>query len=219
MVNYYLRVKVLRPGRFKSNLAVKQFINFMPLDPALPPPMMEPTRNRSTRVLRFELPSSPNVSSPSSPLVVDARPVTLSATLPAPAVLRIGGGLPLEVSLLAKEGMTTIPPLFLRSLTINLLTETTVNVGPNLRTWTTWKELVTADLALDLNSDEEHDIPKDLWKDTTLPNSLTPSFTTCTLMQQHFVVVLVGLSYGKEGSILVRPNEKYWQAKLTASRT
>lgn len=203
MVNYYLRVKVLRPGRFKSNLAVKQPINFMPLDPALPPPMMEPTRIKSTRVLRFELPSSPGVSSPSSPLVVDSRSVTLSAALPAPAVLRIGSGLPLQVSLLAKEGMTTTPPLFIRSLTINLLTETTVNVGPNLRTWTTWKEVVTADLATELNPDEEHEVPKDLWKNAILPKSLTPSFTTCTLMQQHFIVVLVGLSYGKDGSILV----------------
>ena len=208
MVEYYLRVEVLRPGRFKSNLVVKHPINFMPLDPALPPPMMEPTKIKSTRVLRFELPSSPGVSSPSSPLVVDARPVTLSSSLPAPAVLRIGSGLPLGISLLAKDGMTTTPSLFIRSLTLNLLTELTVNVGPNLRTWTTWKEMMTTDLEIELDTEEDQELPAELWKNVIVPDCLTPSFTTCSLMQQHFVVVLVGLSYGKEGSILVGSNKQ-----------
>jgi hypothetical protein len=203
-IEYYIRAEVTRASRFRSDLTDRLSLDFLPLDPTLPPPMLEPTQNKSTRLLRFETPKSPGSASPGGNVVVDARQVTLAATLPAPAVLRNGGSVPLGVFVTVKEGEESSSPLFLRSLTLTLLTEVTIHIGPNLKTWTTTQDILsTTSLDVEIPAGDQQEISKELWKNVKLPENLPPSFTSCSLMQEHFLVVAIGLSSGQQSTILV----------------
>ncbi|XMA18862.1 hypothetical protein WAI453_011653 [Rhynchosporium graminicola] len=52
---YTLKVKVERPGRFKSDVNTQLELNFMPLGPTLPPPMLNPVSSRTSRSLLWTL--------------------------------------------------------------------------------------------------------------------------------------------------------------------
>jgi hypothetical protein len=202
VVEYSLKVEVTRPGRFKSDVIWRRIVNFLPLDPAMPPPMVEPTRNKSTKNLKYEMLKSPGASTGSQ--VLDTRQVTFEATLPAPAVLRIGGGLQLGATLSAMNGNSMTPPLFLRSFTVNLMTEITLDIGPNLKSWQTYKEIYSdINLEQEVKDGKQDIIPQNFADDARIPEDVVPSFTTCTFKQEHFVVVVAGLSYGRQGHIMV----------------
>lgn len=96
--------------------------------------------------------------------------------------------------------------MVLRSIVLSLRTETIVTVGPNSTSWPSFHELINLsglNLELDVVSAGIGELDSDLWKDAVVPE-MTPSFTSCTVVQQHFLVVAGGFSYGTEGPIQVR---------------
>ncbi|KAE9372638.1 hypothetical protein N431DRAFT_545216 [Stipitochalara longipes BDJ] len=205
-MRYWLKVKVERPGRFKYDVTEQQELNFMPLDPSLPPPMLWPVHSKNSRHL---LPNAVGSgTSPPSHIGQHGEPctVTLEATLPSPAILYTKGSLPLQIFATAKGPEPTASgPVRLRSLTVTLRTEITVTVGPNSTTWPVLHQLVNhPELEIELQHLDEPpgQLNADLWKDCVVPE-VTPSFTTCTSMQQHFLVVTGGFSHGDTGPIQV----------------
>ena len=87
-------------------------------------------------------------------------------------------------------------PIILRSLSVALLTELTVTVGPNSTTWPVSQPLVThTDLQIELQDLDQRpgELSNEPWSEAVVPE-VTPSFTTCTHMQQHFLVVTGGFS-------------------------
>ncbi|KAN0110798.1 hypothetical protein V8E51_007185 [Hyaloscypha variabilis] len=191
-MKYLLKVKVERPGRFKSDVTEEQEVRFMPLDPSLPPPMLWPAHSKNSRSLL------PNAVAPAGEHREHCM-VTLEVTLPSPAILYTKGSLPLEVFAFAKGLEPRVSsPVRMRSLNVSLRTEMTVTVGPNKTTWPLLHQLIDhPDLDIEIHHLDEPpgQISPDLWKDCVVPD-VTPSFTTCTSMQQHFLVITGGFSHG-----------------------
>jgi hypothetical protein len=209
-MKYWLRAKVERPGRFKPDVIEQQELKFVPLDPSLPPPMLDPTMRRNSIYLLPETTVGRNSSSLSAAERADHPKVTLEVTLPSPAIIYARGSLPLKVFVFTRETSAhSPPPIVLRSLSVALLTEITVTVGPNSTTWPAFHQLVNH-TALAIETQELDQPPgelsSDLWKDCVIPDTI-PSFTTCTHMQQHFLVVIAGLCYGHIGRIQVSDNK------------
>ncbi|KAK0105013.1 hypothetical protein ONS95_004618 [Cadophora gregata] len=205
-VKYSIKVKVERPGRFKPDLTSQLELRFMPLDPSLPPPMLNPVSARTSRSL---LRTSSRSSPPSSPPVsdrLDNSVITFEASLPSPAVLHTKHHLPLTISAIIKSG-SRIPgsSVYLRSLALCLRIETIITVGPNSTTWPSLDELLNlSGLQIELSEafPGQGEVDRELWKDVIIPE-INPSFTSCTLVQQHFLVVAGGFSYGTEGSVQI----------------
>jgi hypothetical protein len=164
----------------------------MPLDPSLPPPMLWPAHSKNSRSLL------PNAVAPAGEHREHCM-VTLEVTLPSPAILYTKGSLPLEVFAFAKGLEPRVSsPVRMRSLNVSLRTEMTVTVGPNKTTWPLLHQLIDhPDLDIEIHHLDEPpgQISPDLWKDCVVPD-VTPSFTTCTSMQQHFLVITGGFSHG-----------------------
>jgi hypothetical protein len=205
-MKYWLKAKVERPGRFKPDVIEQQELKFVPLDPSLPPPMLEPTMRRNSMYLLPETTVARTSSTLSSTERLEHPRVTLEVTLPSPAIIYTQGSLPLKVFVFAKEtSAQSPPPIVLRSLSLALLTEITVTVGPNSTTWSVVHPLVNhAALATEIQELDQPlgELSSDLWKDCVVPEMI-PSFTTCTHMQQHFLVMTAGFSYGHTGRIQV----------------
>lgn len=209
---YSIKVKVERPGRFKPDLTTQLELKFMPLDPKLPPPMLNPVSARTSRSLLRTLSGSGSPSS--SP--VSERPdnsiVTIEASLPSPAVLHTGHHLPLKIcAFMRYTSRSTTAQVYLRSLIVAIRTETVVTVGPNSTTWLSSDELLnlsSLDVELSEGTAVTGGVDEELWKDVLVPADMTPSFTSCTMMQQHFLSVSGGFSYGKDGPIQVYPQSK-----------
>jgi hypothetical protein len=207
-VQYRLRVKVRRPGRFKRDPVSEQELTFLPLDPAFPPPMLDPACGRSAQLLGVGNPDSsppPSIFKSTSQVVARAgRSVMLEATLPSPAILYIQNHVPLRHFMKTHTTQAdSPPPIALRALAVVIQTNTTITIGSDSATWTSSRDLVRLS-GLDLQftgarvkGELSDEISTDLWKDATL-SDVTPSFTTCTVMQQHSLVVTAGFSYGAE---------------------
>jgi hypothetical protein len=203
-MKYLLKVKVERPERFKPDVTENQEVKFMPLDPFLPTPMLQPVSSRSSRYLHPE-PVSASTSLPlSAAQQICHRAVTLEVTLPSPAVLYTKGSLPLQVSAHVKGESTHISkPVLMRTFSITLQREITAAVGPNSTTWPVFQELLNlSGLEIDLQGLDQSPgrINSNLWKDCVVPDMI-PSFTTCTHMQQHFLVVTGRFSFSDDGPI------------------
>jgi hypothetical protein len=203
-MKYWLKVTVERPGRFKSDIIEEQELKFMPLDPSLPPPMLEPKGRKNSRNILPET-TSPGASLPrSASQHWDQHKVALEVTLPSPAIIHAKRSLPFQIFVFANETSAhSPPPAILRTLSVTLLTELTVIVGPNSITWTTHHPLLSlTELRIVIRGliQPPGALCGGLWRDCIVPD-LTPSFTTCTHMQQHFIVVTAGISRGHAGRI------------------
>ncbi|KAG4444020.1 hypothetical protein IFR05_000480 [Cadophora sp. M221] len=201
---YSLKVKVERPGRFKPDLTSQLELKFIPLDPSLPPPMLSPISTRTSRSLLRTLSTTSPPSSPPVSNRLDNSVVTFEASLPSPAILHAKHHLPLSIFAVIKSASRiTGPPVVLRSIVLSLRTETVVTVGPNSTSWPSFHELINLsgiDLELGVASLGAGELDSDLWKDVIVPE-MPPSFTSCTVIQQHFLIVAGRFSYGTEGPI------------------
>ena len=203
-MKYWLKVTIERPGRFKPDIIEEQELKFIPLDPSLPPPMLEPTSRRNSRNILPET-TSPGSSPPrSASQHLDQHKVALEVTLPSPAIIQAKRSLPLQIFVFANETSAhSPPPIILRTLSVTLLTELTVIVGPNSTTWAIHHPLLSlTELRIVIREliQPPGALSGDLWRGCIVPD-LTPSFTTCTHMQQHFIVVTAGISRGHAGRI------------------
>jgi len=137
------------------------------------------------------------------------RFVLLKAILPSPAILYVRSVLPLQLFLKTHGALADDPPpIALRTLRVAIQTKTTVTIGSDSATWTSSRDLVRiSGLELQLtgsrvNGELSDEVSKDLWKDATV-SDVTPSFTTCTVMRRHSLVVTAGFSYGPEDTVHV----------------
>jgi hypothetical protein len=212
-VQYWLRVRVHRPGRFKHDPVCEQELTFAPADPVLPPSVLDPAYGRGILML-----SAKNRDSDVSPSTFKSASgvnrqengfVLLEATLPSPAILYIQRAVPLRLFVRTYSMLADNHPLvMLRTLGVAIRTYTTVTIGSDSATWTSSSDLVRIpkleQLLIDsrTNGELSCEVSKDLWKDATV-SDVTPSFTTCTVMRQHSLVVTIGFSYGPEDTVYV----------------
>jgi len=168
-IRYWLKVNVRRPGRLQRDGLLEQDIQFLPLNPVLPPPMLSPALSRHQGCC-----------------------VVLEATIPSPSVLFVGSTIPLRLQVLNSAIPAHEPhPVTLRSITISIQTKTTLMVGMHHNTWTSNQEIVcvsSIELPLDDREAGSVEINSDLWNNAIVPE-LVPSFTTCTASQQYSLLV------------------------------
>lgn len=182
-VHYWLELQVRRPGALHRDGLLEQKITFIPLDPALPPPMLSPSVCKR-----------------------QGAHVALEATLPSPSVLFLGSVVPLRLFVRRPRLTGDVTAIFLRTLAISVRTETTVTAGAHATTWRSTRDITSVtglELPIGETGEEPMEIPSEMWSGAAV-SDLTPSFTTCTIRHQHALAVSVGFDCGDTGAIEVR---------------
>ncbi|KAH8687990.1 hypothetical protein BGZ60DRAFT_522618 [Tricladium varicosporioides] len=137
--------------------------------------------------------------------------VALKASLPFPAVIYLNREIPLQLAVITKNNeasIITVPLIKLEELSVTIRTETKITVGPNASMITSTKELVhlkNMNLSLEA-TDNVRRINSNIFREAMISNSC-PSFTTCTVLQQHVLVVGAGVVLGSDTAIHVLKTE------------
>jgi hypothetical protein len=209
-VQYWLRVQVKRPGRFKINQSLKQQIVLLLLDPTPPLWMLDPSYSNPTQLFNMDINvlSSTFRNASRIRLRTDLS-VIVEAILPSPAILYMKGGIPLRLFIktaATQTGVLDHCQVLFENLTISISTSTTITLRSDRATWTSSKDLVTlSGLRQPLHASSlefPEEVSNDLWKYTTI-SDVTPSFTTCTMAQRHSLVIKAGFSHSLEDKIYV----------------
>lgn len=208
-MRYWVRVKVKRPGQFTHDAISERELPFLPLDPLLPPPMLDLARRRAVQPLNLEPNARPCFLKSAPAIPVPASSVLIEATLPTPSILCTQRTVPLQLFIKLNTAVVEAPPLIaLRTLRVAIRTKTNIIIGSDSATWTSSKDMVHIaghELQLiDSRTSRESlvEVSSDFWKDAPIPN-MTQSFTTCTVGQQHWLVVTAGFSYSSGDTIYV----------------
>jgi len=189
-IRYQLCVKVFRPCGLYSNIDVKRELQFLPLDPLLPPPMIEPRRRRSSGSNKSSVSGSAEIGS-----------VKVEVSIPSPAILWIGSPIPVGISIKTEER-----PTIMRTLAMIVRVKIVQSMNQRILTRTSPHEIMSLsglNISIPCRSDLQS-ICENLLHNAKIPENITPSFTTCTLMQEYSLVVIVGFSTGAETTIDVR---------------
>jgi hypothetical protein len=174
-------------------------------NPQYDPPQWERKNSGGLKGLFRKDSSTPGT--PTSPIpspITRSEPArfTIDARLPNPAILTCGEDLPLKV--IVKQLSERNEPLYLQNLHIELIGYTKVRAEDAVRTEThSWVITSLSSMHRLIGTpadavDTETEIPKDLWEEKPLPNTVAPSFVTCNIQRWYELVVSVGLSYGSD---------------------
>lgn len=132
---------------------------------------------------------------------------SIEARLPSPPIIVPNLQLPLRVILVQIEPYTT--PVFIRSLQIHLFAFTEITAHDIKKTD---KRIITCLSLTGLQSPIGYDsqpvgveveADKALWVNSTLPDSVPPSFRTCNIWRTYHLEIVLGLSHGHIGPIEV----------------
>lgn len=157
-------------------------------------------------------PSVPGVPPPS---------ISIDGRLPDPAIITCNESLPLRILITKKnESPATI---YLRTLSITLVGFTVIRAHELRRQEAqSWVILSQAHIDKALNSivggdcNKRLEVDADLWKQRPLPNTVSPSFTTCNISRRYELEVKAGLAWGSSQNINVGPGPFTWWTLLIA---
>jgi hypothetical protein len=211
-LDYILRVKVKRPGRFQRNVSILQELMFLPSGP---PPSSIPSSGSGhcttarglwvNNLAPEEVPTIPTRYLP------DKIPILmLEARLPSPAILYLEERLPLHLFVRKfPEPTGNLLLIELRSLVISLQTTTTITIGFPHTSWTSPRDLLNRTglkevVASSGETEQLSEIMSSALQSVTIPK-VTPSFTTWTVKQEHSLQVIAGFSIGNEAKLRVWP--------------
>lgn len=134
--------------------------------------------------------------------------ISIDGRLPDPAIVTCNEPLPLRVLVTKKN--ETPATVFLQLLNINLIAYTTVRAHELIRKEAkVWTILSKSNLKIPLNGTTGSDrtqmleIDSNIWKQSTLPNTVCPSFETCNISRTYELEVKVGLQWGSTRTIHV----------------
>jgi hypothetical protein len=207
-IEYILEVKAKRPGRLQHDIAARQQLIFLPLDPPLSLIMAGSGFYMTSGTLyintiRYEgkLATTVGPSPGQIPILL------LSATLPSPAVLYSEETVPLRLILRRFPVPTEdLYPIQLCSLAIRLQSRITITLGHRRTSWTSSHNLLylTGLKIVVANAraiEEELNISPLV--NVAIPK-VAPSFTACTVRVDYSLEVIAGFTFGRSTEISVR---------------
>lgn len=210
-IQYYLKVTVQRPSLFKENRRSLIGFRFMPTQPPRTPPTGAEVFARRPYVFQAGLApyakKSAMFKKNATALSDEAPKGEVDAKLPSPAILTYKEPLPLRLTL--KNTNTSAEQLFLVTLQISLIGYTEVRCQDLVSVETgNWILLNLTGLDMPIGKPDdpvgtETTVPRSLWNQITLPNSMAPSFVTCNITRRYEFEVRVGLGFGHPGQIQV----------------
>lgn len=216
-IRYYVKVTVQRPSLWKENRRSVIGLKFMPIEPIRPPPSNAETFARRPHTFKAGLSPfarKPGMFKRKPNLLSDTPPsVLVDARLPSPAILTCREPIPLRV-LLKKQTMSP-ESVFLVGLQINLISHTHIRAQQLVKTDTgVWVVTNLTGLSLPISNPNdpvgtETAIDSTMWNRVPLPQTVTPSFSTCNISRAYELEVRVILGYGLPGDIQVSPESSY----------
>jgi hypothetical protein len=224
-IRYYVKVTVSRPSFFKENPRAIANFTLLPIEPPRP----ERTDGEAYARRQHEfLENAVSVAASKMPSFLDRKNssasmrsapgntgprVAIDARLPNPAILTINQDLPLRV--LVKNVSARTKNIYLQMLQIELIGYTKVKAHEVSRTESnSWILCSFSNMAIPLGSpsdplDTEVPINPEYWSGKPIPNTVSPSFTTCNLTRFYELEVRIGLGYGSykhgEDQLIVLP--------------
>jgi hypothetical protein len=217
-------VTVNRPQFFKENPRATANFTFLPIEPPRPEKhdgeayarrqheFLEnaPSVAAGKRMSFFDRKSS--TSRPSTPGSVPPR-VSIDARLPNPAILTSNHDIPLR--LLLKNVSPRSKEIYLQMLQVELIGYTKVRAHEATRTETeSWIICSFSNMAVPVGSpsdpiDTEVPISAHYWQGQPIPNTVSPTFTTCNLQRFYELEIRIGVGYGSskhgEDQLIVLP--------------
>lgn len=144
-------------------------------------------------------PSLPKVPPPS---------ISIDGRLPDPAIITCNEPLPLRILITKKNESPAI--IYLRNLSITLIGFTLIRAR-DLRAQEAQSWVIVSQAHIDKavnnnvggNGSGILEVDSTLWKQRPLPNTVSPSFTTCNITRRYELEVKAGLSWGSAQKINV----------------
>ncbi|KAI2467005.1 hypothetical protein F4781DRAFT_403583 [Annulohypoxylon bovei var. microspora] len=213
-VRYYIKVTIQRPGFFKENWRYQVGFKFLPIEPPRPAKTSQEAFARRPFTFRPRAPMTHKKSlfGNRSPVLGAEDPnqmppnIEMSARLPFPSIVTCNEPLPLRI-IARKLAPTTAreQQVYLTSLEIALIGYTQVRVESLENTEVTAFPIFSTPhhsppIALFGSPsdpvDTEFEIPRSLWAERRLPNTVAPSFRTCNLARRYEIQMKITLSWG-----------------------
>ncbi|KAI1389510.1 uncharacterized protein F4822DRAFT_398640 [Hypoxylon trugodes] len=217
-IRYYIKVTIQRPGFFKENWRYQVGFKFLPVEPPRPAKTSQEAFARRPFTFRPQAAlhqkkssffgSRSSTASPSSGAGGTPPSIEMSARLPFPSILTCNEPLPLRL-IARKLAPTEQQHVYLTALEIVLVGHTQVRVhnleNTERSTWILFSAPQLSPPIQLFNSptdpvDAEFEIPKTLWKDRRLPNTVAPSFRTCNLARTYGLEIMLTLTWAPSSS-------------------
>jgi len=203
-------VTVNRPQFFKENPRAIANFTFLPIEPPRPEKADGEAYARRQHEFLENAGGKASITSPSAG--VQPR-VAIDARLPNPAILTANQDVPLR--LLVKNVSPRTKNIYLQMLQIELIGYTKVRAHEVSRTESnSWILCSFSNMSIPIGSpsdpvDTEIAINPEYWSGKVVPNTVSPSFTSCNLSRSYELEVRVGLGYGSykhgEDQLIVLP--------------
>ncbi|KAI1105101.1 hypothetical protein F4804DRAFT_305128 [Jackrogersella minutella] len=211
-IRYYLKVTIQRPSFFKENWRYQVGFKFLPIEPPRPAKTSQEAFARRPFTFRPRPRMHHKKSSffggnrsPAPEAAEDQAPpnIEMSARLPFPSILTCNEPLPLRI--IARKLAPTATQVYLTAMEIALMGYTQVRVQSLENTEVTAFPIVSAPhlsppVALFASPsdpvDAEFEIPRSIWADRRLPNTVAPSFRTCNIARRYEIQMMLTLSWG-----------------------
>lgn len=194
---------------------------FLPIEPPRPRPNKRESYARRSHQFNpsIDVPEKPGLFRKASiptadPSVPEVPPpsINIDGRLPDPAIITCNEPLPLRILITKKnESPATI---YLKTLSITLVGFTSIRAHELRRQEVqSWVIMSQAHIDRALNSTVGSDgnkvleVDSNLWRQLPLPNTVSPSFTTCNISRRYELDVKAGLSWGSAQKINVSLNQ------------
>jgi len=214
-IKYFLKATVNRPAFYKTNLRQYDPFVFLPIESPRPPPTNAEAFAR--RKHEF-IPAQPQSATKKPGLFMSFRkpepaavgppvPVrfTVEARLPSPPILVPNEPLPLRILLTKLDPFHDV--VVIRSLQIMLLATTHISAHELVKDeFTELCLLSVADLRMQLgDANSPPNVPLEvdasMWRGRYLPETLSPTFSTCNISRAYQLKIEIGLSRPDEHHI------------------
>ena len=214
-IQYFIKATVQRPAFYKENWRFNSNFLFFPIEPPRPPPNRRESFARVQH--QFAPPSIPTPEKSNNPFRKSSATwssagtsppsISIEGRLPDPAIITCNEALPLRI--LVKKLNSSDATIYLQMLQIELVAFTTIRAHQLRRNeMSSWVILSSSNMRMPLDEADTTtavpiEIPSTLWKQRTLPNNVSPTFTTCNIVRSYRLHLKVGLSWGSTGKIHV----------------
>lgn len=206
-----------RPSLFKENPRAVANFTFLPIEPPRPEKADGEAYARRQHEFLENTPGMnkiPGFLAGNNPSAGNMAPrVAVDARLPNPAILTSNQDISLR--LLVKNVSARTKNIYLQMLQIELIGYTRVKAHEVSRTESnSWILCSFSNMAIPIGSpsdplETEVPINPEYWSGKPVPNTVSPSFTTCNLARFYELEVRVGLGYGSykhgEDQLIVLP--------------
>lgn len=218
-IKYFLKATVNRPAFYKTNLRQYDPFVFLPIESPRPPPtnaeafarrkhefipaQPQPATKKPGLFMSFRKPGPAAVGPP-----VPVR-FTVEARLPSPPILVPNEPLPLRILLTKLDPFHDV--VVIRSLQIMLLATTHISAHELVKDeFTELCLLSVADLRMQLgDANSPPNVPLEvdasMWRGKYLPETLSPTFSTCNISRAYQLKIEIGLSRPDEQHIDILP--------------